>query len=969
MNRKWQLLVPLSVALVTTSQAALQFTNLQPAVLSSTLNSVASDNQSSFFAVGQNSQGITATLDLTTWTTSTVVTNAPADGDLSAVTYGAGQFVAGGVNGSTFFSTDRTNWIRGSKANSLQATVSSLAHNASNGRFAAAAVFPLVSWSTDVASLWTAGTLTAPVSPFFSYHGVAAFGADSFLVCGDAGTLRRSTDGGVNWTELNPNVGNDVSLRAIASDGGQQLVAVGSSSRVLYSSDGGTTWATNSGIAAHFGSVSLNGIAFMNPGYIVVGDGGRVFTISDITTTNWTQDTPTGNNLLGVAHATGGADLGLSVMVGAGGTVIVAGTPPLAPINPINQTVCAGSPNPPLSVSVVGTDPLHPAATIAIDWFNAAGIRVATNTPTYIPTDTDPGGPNASAEYDYFAEARDLRTGFVSTNRTKVVLTINPRPTSVASLTGPSPICNGDSTTIQAVLTGIGPWNVTWSDGSNQTVNVSPATRIVTPANANPNAPLMNSYTVTALTDANCVANAGDRTGSAVVVVNPRPTSVVSLTGPSPICNGDSTTIQAALTGVGPWNVTWSDGTNQVVAVSPATRVVSLVNPNPNTALTSVFTVTALTDANCVANAGDRTGAATVVVNPRPTSVVSLTGLFSICNGDSTTVQAVLTGIGPWNVTWSDGTNQVVTASPATRIISPVNPNPNTRTTNVYSVTALTDANCTANPGDRTGSALVVVNPRPTSLVSLTGSSPICNGDSTTIQAALTGIGPWTVTWSDGTNQVVAASPATRSVTPVNPNPGTPLTNIYTVTALTDANCVANAGDRAGNAVVVINALPLLTSLSGDQTNCLGILNTISATIGGSAGPWNVTWSDGFTQNSVTSPFTRQLTPLLGTTNLSVTALTDALTGCVAPATNLAAFAATLTVENCATNPLTIRRESTNSVVVEWYGNLRLLRASDLTPPVTWSLIATGNPGGISRWTNLIVPPPPNNFFRLTNAP
>lgn len=93
--------------------------------------------------------------------------------------------------------------------------------------------------------------------------------------------------------------------------------------------------------------------------------------------------------------------------------MIVAGTPPLAPINPINQTVCAGSPNPPLSVSVVGTDPLHPAATIAIDWFNAAGIRVATNTPTYIPTDTDPGGPNASAEYDYFAEARDLRTGFV----------------------------------------------------------------------------------------------------------------------------------------------------------------------------------------------------------------------------------------------------------------------------------------------------------------------------------------------------------------------------------------------------------------------------------------------------------------------------------------------------------------------------------------------------------------------------
>src|SRR6185295_18518617 len=120
-------------------------------------------------------------------------------------------------------------------------------------------------------------------------------------------------------------------------------------------------------------------------------------------------------------------------------------------------------------------------------------------------------------------------------------------------------------------------------------------------------------------------------------------------------------------------------------------------------------------------------------------------------------ISAALTGTGPWTVTWSDGPIQSgVVSSPATRSVSP-------STTTTYTVTALTDANCTALGGDRTGNAVVTVNPRPTAVTS--GSATICNGGSTTISAALTGTGPWTVTWSDGPVQSgVASSPATRSV-------------------------------------------------------------------------------------------------------------------------------------------------------------------------------------------------------------
>jgi hypothetical protein len=259
-------------------------------------------------------------------------------------------------------------------------------------------------------------------------------------------------------------------------------------------------------------------------------------------------------------------------------------------------------------------------------------------------------------------------------------------------------------------------------------------------------------------------------------------TAVVS--GSTNICNGSAATISAALTGTGPWNVTWSDTiTQNGVATSPATRSVS-----PST--TTIYSVTALSDANGAAPPGNLSGSAVVTVNARPTSAVS--GSTNICNGSAATISAALTGTGPWNVTWSDSiTQNGVATSPATRSVSP-------STTTIYTVTALTDANCTAQAGDRTGSAVVTVNARPTSAVS--GSATICNGGSTNISAALTGTGPWNVSWSDGSNQnAVATSPATRSVSPST-------TTNYTVTALSDANCTAAPADLTGSAVVTVNA-------------------------------------------------------------------------------------------------------------------------------------------------------------------
>src|SRR4030095_6664095 len=77
-----------------------------------------------------------------------------------------------------------------------------------------------------------------------------------------------------------------------------------------------------------------------------------------------------------------------------------------------------------------------------------------------------------------------------------------------------------------------------------------------------------------------------------------------------------------------------------------------------------------------------------------------------------------------------------------------------------------------------------------------TGSTTICPGASAIVQAALTGTGPWDLTWSDGFQQNVSSSPATRTVSPS-------VTTVYTVTSVTDANC---SGTSSGSATVTVDA-------------------------------------------------------------------------------------------------------------------------------------------------------------------
>jgi len=337
-----------------------------------------------------------------------------------------------------------------------------------------------------------------------------------------------------------------------------------------------------------------------------------------------------------------------------------------------DASICAGG-STTLTATLTGTGPWN------ITWSDAVTQNGIVSSPA-----TRVVNPANTTTYMVTSVADANCTGTSSGSAT---VTINPSPT--ATVSGDVSICAGSSATLTATLTGTGPWSITWSDAVTQNGIVSsPATRVVNPAST-------TTYTVTAVSDANCT---GTSSGNATVTINPSPTATVS--GSTSICAGGSATLTATLTGTGPWNITWSDAVTQNgIASSPATRVVS-------PASTTTYTVTAVSDANCT---GTSSGSATVTVNPSPAATVS--GDASICAGSSTTLTATLIGTGPWNIIWSDAVTQNgIASSPATRVVNPAS-------TATYTVTSVSDANCT---GTSSGSATVTVGSSGSPMITVT---------------------------------------------------------------------------------------------------------------------------------------------------------------------------------------------------------------------------------------------------------
>lgn len=154
----------------------------------------------------------------------------------------------------------------------------------------------------------------------------------------------------------------------------------------------------------------------------------------------------------------------------------------------------------------------------------------------------------------------------------------------------------------------------------------------------------------------------------------------------------------------------------------------------------------------------------------------------------------------------------------------------------------------------------------------LSGTTTICSGQSTDLSVALTGTGPFTLLWSDGfTQSSIAASPATRSVSPGS-------TTSYSLLSVADTVC---AGTGSGTAVVTVNATPS-AAITVSPVVCLGASNNAYVPDAGAGATYAWTLTNG----SITSGLgTNAITFLAAAPGPIVLSVTVAKNGCSASST------------------------------------------------------------------------------------
>lgn len=350
-------------------------------------------------------------------------------------------------------------------------------------------------------------------------------------------------------------------------------------------------------------------------------------------------------------------------------------------------------------------------------------------------------------------------TSSLCTGDDTLTVTINSSLNPVITASGPTSICQNDTIVLDA---GGGYSTYLWNTGGNtQTISVTSA----------------GTFSVS-VTDANGCS--GSSSAPVTVSVNSNPVPVISAGGSTTICEGDSVILDA---GAGYSSYLWSTGetTQTIIADSSGSFSVSVTDVNGCSGTSSVAT--------------------TVNVNLNPVVTISSSGSTTFCEGGNITLDA---GPGYTDYLWSTGaTSQTISVSSG----------------GDYSV-SVTDASGCSNDSSAT-TVSVFVNPLP--VVSLSGDTFICTGDTAILNAS----GGISYVWSTGdTTATIFTSPSSSAV--------------YFVT-VNDGNCSAGS-----SLSLVVSQGPVFDISASSVSICVGDSSTLTASNGIS-----YQWSTGATNPSI----------------------------------------------------------------------------------------------------------------------
>lgn len=312
--------------------------------------------------------------------------------------------------------------------------------------------------------------------------------------------------------------------------------------------------------------------------------------------------------------------------------------------------------------------------------------------------------------------------------------------------------CNGfsDGSITANGTGGTAPYSYLWSDGQT--------TATATGLSA-------GMYTVTVTDANNCTASGGATVGEPTVVT-------VGVTTMDALCNGsgDGSATATAGGGTPPYTILWSDGQ---------------MGPNANNLVAGTYTVT-VTDAN------NCTATGTAMINEPTVIVVTTTGTDATCFGfdDGEATVSATGGTPPYTFVWSDGQMGPV----ASNLIA-----------GTYDV-SITDANTCMS----SGSVTIGQPDQVTAAIDCCQDDAIECGGSADIMISFEGQGPFTFTYSDGSQPMTVTTnenPYTLTVSPTR-------TTTYRLVSVTGGNNCE--GTTCGAATIA-------SECAGGLNNCYAV--------------------------------------------------------------------------------------------------------------------------------------------------
>ncbi len=613
-------------------------------------------------------------------------------------------------------------------------------------------------------------------------------------------------------------------------------------------------------------------------GDVLINANGQSQTVSPAATTTYTVDVTDGNGCTATTQVTltvnplptpnAGSDQTIcsgdpaSLLATGGGTytwnggALVNANGAAQTVSPLTNTTytvtvtdgfgCQNSDSVLINVNLTPTTTAGPDVAICTSdttQLSASGTGTFSWTPTTGLSNPNISNPDAfpAATTTYIVRLTAGNGCFTSDT---IIVTVNPRPTAVAS--NDTTICSGTNITI----TSTGGGTYSWNGGSLS--NAPGATQAVAPT-----APTSFVVTVTAAngcTDddtVNVAVNALPPTDAGVdVTICPNSSIQLNASGassyswspaaglsatniPNPVANPVATTTYV-VTGTNAAGCVLNDtivvavANNLTVFAGPDvticsgdTVVLSTSGGNtyswtpagslqtPGSASTNAFPTATTTYTVNVADANACLGSDSVTVFVNGPVQLSTSGAGTICIGQSTPIDAIPSnGTGPYTFNWSNSLS-----GPGPQVVSPV-------TTTTYTVSATDSLGCTSAPQNIT----VTVNPALTT--NPIADAAICSGNSVTLNAAASGgDGNLTYTWDPGnvTGATQTFSPATTTTYTlvVSDGCGTP----------TDTSLVT----------VAVNPNPVVTIQSSTNVSCFGGSNG-SATVNASGGTGSFTY-------------------------------------------------------------------------------------------------------------------------------